>query len=90
MSDTKGDSIGSVILGRPFLVSGKAKIDAEMGELILKFNKRKFVFKVYDWTQYAENLDTCYHMEEKGSNVDKGQGKSEVTGVKVSLSPNIT
>ncbi|XP_050896177.1 uncharacterized protein LOC127102896 [Lathyrus oleraceus] len=41
--DTKGDSRGSVILGRPFLVTGKAKIDVETGELILKFNKNKVV-----------------------------------------------
>lgn len=32
-----------------------------------------------------ENLDPCYHLEEKGSKVDKGKIRSEVTGVRVSL-----
>ncbi|XP_050920095.1 uncharacterized protein LOC127137704 [Lathyrus oleraceus] len=46
--DTKGDSGESVIPVRPFLETGNAKIDMEVGELILKFNKEKVVFKVYD------------------------------------------
>ncbi|XP_050896848.1 uncharacterized protein LOC127103645 [Lathyrus oleraceus] len=61
--DTKGDSEESVILRRPFLATRKAKIDVKRGELILKFSKRKVVFKVYEWTPYADNLDTCYHLE---------------------------
>ncbi|XP_050875625.1 uncharacterized protein LOC127079261 [Lathyrus oleraceus] len=60
--DTKGTSGGFVILKRPFLATGKAKIYVETGELILKFNKKKFVFKVYYWTSYVESLDTCYHL----------------------------
>ncbi|XP_050918373.1 uncharacterized protein LOC127135781 [Lathyrus oleraceus] len=39
--DTKGDSRGLIILGRPFLATGKAKIDVETGELVFKFNKEK-------------------------------------------------
>ncbi|XP_050890967.1 uncharacterized protein LOC127096441 [Lathyrus oleraceus] len=46
--DTKGDSEGSIILERPFLATEKTKIYVEMGELVLKFNKAKVVFKVYD------------------------------------------
>lgn len=37
--DMKNDSEGSVILGRPFLATGKAKIDVDTDELTLKFNK---------------------------------------------------
>lgn len=46
--DTKGTSRGSVILRRTFLATGKAKIDTKTGELILKVNKKKLIFKVYD------------------------------------------
>lgn len=63
--DTKGYSRGYVILRRPFLAIGKAKIDVETGELVLKFNKEKVVFKVYDWTLYMVDLDTFYHQKEK-------------------------
>lgn len=58
MLGTKGDSGGSVILGRPFLETGKVKINVEISELVLKFNKEKMVFKVYDWKAYVEDLDT--------------------------------
>lgn len=69
--------------------TGKANTDVETSELIVKFNKKKVVFKVYDWTPYVENLDTFYHMEEKGSKVDKGQIRGEMTSLRVSLAPNV-
>lgn len=56
--DTKRDSGGSVILERQFLATGKTNINLEMIQLILKSNKRKVVFKVYDWAPYVGNLDT--------------------------------
>ncbi|XP_050918938.1 uncharacterized protein LOC127136424 [Lathyrus oleraceus] len=67
----KNDSEGSVILERPFLATGNAKIDVETGELILKFNKEKMVFNAYQSKPYVEDLDTCYQLEEKGSGVHK-------------------
>ena len=87
--DTKGDLGGYVILRQLFLATGKAKIDVETHELILKFNKKKVVFKVYGWTLYVENFDTCCHLEEKGSKVGKGQRRGEVTGVRVSLAYDV-
>lgn len=60
--DMKGDSGGSVILGRPFLTTGKAKLDVEIGELVLKF-KEKVVINAYEWTPYLEDLETCYQLE---------------------------
>lgn len=46
--DSKGTSGGSVILRLLFLTTGKAKINVETCVLILKVNKKKVVFKVYD------------------------------------------
>ncbi|XP_050916381.1 uncharacterized protein LOC127131507 [Lathyrus oleraceus] len=48
VTNMKNDSEGSVILGRLFLATGKAKIDVEIVELILKFNKEKVVFNAYE------------------------------------------
>lgn len=87
--ETKGDSGGFVILERPFLTTGKVNIDVETSELILKFNKRNVIFKVYDWTSYVDNLDTCYHLKEKGRKVDKGIMRREVICVRVSLVPDV-
>lgn len=61
--DTKGDSGGSVILGRPFLATEKALIDVETGEHVLKFNKEKVVFNVSEWKPYMDGLETCYQLE---------------------------
>ncbi|XP_050876167.1 uncharacterized protein LOC127079843 [Lathyrus oleraceus] len=87
--DTKGDSRGSIILRQPLLATEKAKIDVETCELMLKSNKRKVVFKVYDVTPYEDNVDTYCHLEEKGRKVDKGIMRREVTGVRVSLVPDV-
>lgn len=87
--DTKRDSGGSVILGQSFLATGKAKIDVETSKLVLKFNKEKVVFKVCDWTPYMEDLDTCYHLEEKGIKVNKGKGTSKLASVRVYIAPDV-
>ncbi|XP_050908483.1 uncharacterized protein LOC127122138 [Lathyrus oleraceus] len=71
----KGDTGGSIILGRPFLATRKALIDVEIRELSLKFNKEKMVFNVYEWTPYVDDLDTCYQIEEKGGKFNKGKNK---------------
>ncbi|XP_050875054.1 uncharacterized protein LOC127078665 [Lathyrus oleraceus] len=85
----KEDSVGSFILGHPFLATGKALIDVETDELVLKFNKEKVVFNMYEWRLYMDDLKTCYQLEEKGSKDDKGNKESELTGVRVSLVPDM-
>lgn len=52
----KGESGGSVIIGRLFLVTRKALIDVEIGELILKFNTEKVVFNAYEWKIFMVDL----------------------------------
>lgn len=46
-------------------------------------------FIVYDWTPYVEELDSCYHLEEKGSKVDKEKETSELTDARVTLVPDV-
>lgn len=43
------------------------------------------MFNVYEWTPYVNNLETCYQIEEKGSKVDNGKNKGNLSGVRVSL-----
>ncbi|XP_050895585.1 uncharacterized protein LOC127102228 [Lathyrus oleraceus] len=87
--DMKNDSEGSVILGRPLLATEKAKIDVETSELILKFNKENVVFHAYQWTSYVEDLETCYQLKEKGSEVHKRMKREIFTVVRVSLAPAV-
>lgn len=56
----KGDTGGSVILGCPFLETGKALIDVETIELSLKFNKENVMLNVYEQTPYVDDMETCY------------------------------
>nr|XP_025703748.1 uncharacterized protein LOC112805600 [Arachis hypogaea] len=44
--DTGEDRDNSIILGRPFLATAKALIDAEKGELDLRLNKDHMLFKI--------------------------------------------
>ncbi|XP_050895202.1 uncharacterized protein LOC127101804 [Lathyrus oleraceus] len=81
--DMKNDSEGSVILRRPFLATGKEKIDMETSELILKFNKENMVFDAYQWTPYVDDIETCYQLKEKGSEVHKRRKKGVFTGVRI-------
>lgn len=37
-----------LLLGRPLLATSRATIDLELGELILRFNKEKIVFNVFE------------------------------------------
>lgn len=73
--DMKNDSEGLVILVRPFLATGKAKIDVETCEFILKFNKDKVVFNACQWTPYMEYVEIWYQLKEKGSEVHERMKK---------------
>lgn len=85
----KNDLEGSKILGRSFLAFGKVKIDVETDELILKFNKERVVFHAYQWTPYVEDIETCYKLKEKGSEVSKNMKRGVFTGMRVSLAPDV-
>lgn len=37
-----------LVIGRPFLATGRALIDMEFGELILRFNEEKVVFNMFE------------------------------------------
>lgn len=53
----------SLRLERPFLATGKALIDMEMGELILRFNNEKVVFNVFEMMQYHKENPQCYRID---------------------------
>lgn len=49
-----------LLLGRPFLSTGKALIDVELGELILRFNKEKIVFNMFEVVKHQKENHKCY------------------------------
>ena len=49
-----------LILGRPFLVTGRALIAVQKGELALRVNKEKVMFNIYQAMRFPKDLSTCF------------------------------
>ena len=49
-----------LILGRPFLATGKAMIDVQQGNLILRINDEHVTFNVFKSKKYSSSADTCF------------------------------
>src|SRR5262249_9838818 len=48
-----------MILGRPFLATGKALIDVEQGKLTLRVKDEHVIFDVYDDLKKSDDTTTC-------------------------------
>jgi hypothetical protein len=46
--DMNEDSEIPLLLGRPFLATGRALIDVELGELMLRFQDEQVIFNVFE------------------------------------------
>jgi hypothetical protein len=54
----------SVLLGRPFLATGRALIDVEMGDLMLRLNDESVNFKVFESMEpYEKKKPQCFQVE---------------------------
>lgn len=58
--DMPKDSETPLLLERPFLVTVRALIDVKLSELILRFNKEKFVFNVFEANKRQKENPRCY------------------------------
>ena len=52
-----------IILGRPFLATGKAMIDVQRGELKLRVQEDEVKFNVFEAIRYPAESDTCFIVE---------------------------
>jgi hypothetical protein len=53
-----------VLLGRPFLATGRALIDVEMGDLMLRLNDESVNFKVFEGMEpYGKKKPQCFQVE---------------------------
>ncbi|KAI3458765.1 hypothetical protein Pfo_015428 [Paulownia fortunei] len=52
-----------LILGRPFLATGRALIDVQRGELTLRINKDEVMFNIYCALKFQEEPHTCNRIE---------------------------
>ena len=53
----------SIILGRPFLVIGRAMIDVQKGELKLRVQDDEVIFSVFNAVRHPSKSDACFMIE---------------------------
>ncbi|XP_058751314.1 uncharacterized protein LOC131624380 [Vicia villosa] len=58
--DTSKDFEISLMLGRKFLATSKSLIDVVLGQLILRFNKEKVVFNLFEALKPHKEIPQCY------------------------------
>ena len=61
--DMEEDKEIPIILGRPFLATGRAMIDGQRGELKLRVQEDEVMFNVFEAVRHLAESDTCF-MEE--------------------------
>ncbi|MCI75466.1 hypothetical protein A2U01_0096735, partial [Trifolium medium] len=54
------DSEVPLLLGRPFLATGRPLIDVELGELMLRFQDEQVVFNVFESMRHQNENPQCY------------------------------
>ncbi|XP_015970349.1 uncharacterized protein LOC107493827 [Arachis duranensis] len=61
--DMEGHMSASLILGRPFLVTGQTLIDVEKGKVTLSVNEKKFVLNVVKAMQHPDTPKECMSID---------------------------
>ena len=61
--DMEEDKEIPIILGRPFLATGRAMIDVQRGELKLRVHEDKVKFNVFEVVRHPAESDTCFMTE---------------------------
>ena len=61
--DMEEDKEIPIILGRPFLATGRAMIDVQRGELKLRVQNDKVKFNVFEVVRHSAESDTCFMIE---------------------------
>ena len=61
--DMEEDKEIPIILGRPFLATGRAMIDVQRGELKLRVQEDEVKFNVFEAVRHPAESDTCYMAE---------------------------
>ena len=61
--DMEEDKEIPIILGRPFLATGRAKIDVQRGELKLRVQEDEVKFNVFEAVRHPAESDTCFMAE---------------------------
>ena len=61
--DMAEDEEMSLILGRHFLATGRALINVEMGELMLRFHNEQVMFNIFEAMKHRDENPKCYRID---------------------------
>ncbi|XP_038896016.1 uncharacterized protein LOC120084196 [Benincasa hispida] len=62
--DYEADVEVPIILGRPFLATGQALIDVQIGELTIRVDDQQVKFNVLNALKYPSDMENCQYVEE--------------------------
>ena len=58
--DMEEDKNVPIIMGRPFLATGRTLIDVAAGELIMRVNDEQVIFNIFKVMKYPDETDECF------------------------------
>ena len=61
--DMQEDKEVPIILGRPFLATGRAMIDVQKGELRLRVQEEEVTFNVFNAIKHQHDTDSCFRVD---------------------------
>ena len=61
--DMQKDKEVPIILGRPFLATGRAMTDVKKGELRLRVQEEKVTFNVFNAIKHLHDIDSCFRVD---------------------------
>ena len=75
--DMEEDKKVPIILGRPFLATGRALIDVQKRELKLRVQEEEVTFKVFNAIEHLHDNDSCFKLDMIEAIVSSQLGHSE-------------
>ena len=75
--DMEEDKEIPIILGRPFLATGRAMIDVQRGELKLRVQDDEVKFNVFEAMRHTAKSDTCFMIETMEAIVSRHSGPAD-------------
>ena len=73
----KEDKEVPIILGRPFLATGRAMIDVKKGELGLRVQEEEVKFNIFNAIKHPPDHDSCFRVDVLEAIVSNQLGSSE-------------
>ncbi|KAK8595271.1 hypothetical protein V6N13_123151 [Hibiscus sabdariffa] len=65
--DCEVDDKAPIILGHPFLVTGRILIDCEKGDFTMRVTDQTMTINVFNTLQYMDDQGECYHLQEENT-----------------------